>query len=121
MARSARATRPTPASPRASALSSYLLAADVALLPYTDGASARRGSLLACATHALPIVSTEPASPEVADSILAAPPTADALARAVLSAAANPAPLRAAARALAERHSWPSIAARHAALYASLV
>src|SRR5205085_8436561 len=37
------------------ALSAHLLAADVALLPYADGASPRRGSLLACAEHGLPI------------------------------------------------------------------
>src|SRR5207237_4253820 len=71
------------------ALSSYLLAADVALLPYADGASGRRGSLLACAEHRLPIVSTLPAAPEVADAVLAVEPNAAALADAAARAAAD--------------------------------
>jgi glycosyltransferase involved in cell wall biosynthesis len=39
--------------------SGYLLAADVAAFPFTDGASLRRGSLLAALAHGLPTVSTE--------------------------------------------------------------
>jgi glycosyltransferase involved in cell wall biosynthesis len=101
-------------------LSAYLLASDVALLPYTDGASARRGSLLACAAHGLPIVSTLPAAPEVADAILAVEPTAAALANAVLSAATERARWRAASGALTQRHSWVAIAREHAAIYAGL-
>ena len=57
----------------AEAVSAYLLAGDVALLPYVDGASPRRGSLLACAEHGLPIVSTLPASAAVADAVLPVP------------------------------------------------
>jgi glycosyltransferase involved in cell wall biosynthesis len=106
-------------------VSAYLLAADVALLPYVDGASARRGSLLACAEHGLPIVSTQPAGVAVADAVLAvAAGDAEALAAAVLRVHDEPAlaeRLRAASMALAERVSWPRIAERHLGVYHELI
>ena len=58
----------------AAEVSAYLQAADVAVLPYVDGASPRRGSLLACAEHGLPIVSTQPVSRAVADAVFGVPP-----------------------------------------------
>jgi glycosyltransferase involved in cell wall biosynthesis len=105
------------------ALSAHLLAADVALLPYTDGASPRRGSLLACAEHRLPIVTTQPAAPEVAAAVHAVPPNASALSEAVLAVsddAALAARLKDASRSLAEAVAWPSIAAAHRGMYESL-
>jgi glycosyltransferase involved in cell wall biosynthesis len=105
------------------ALSRYLLAGDLALLPYADGASPRRGSLLACAEHGLPIVSTLPASRAVADAVHAVPPNAAALAAAVLEVAETPSlshHLRAAAATLAARTSWSQIAAAHVKIYAEL-
>jgi glycosyltransferase involved in cell wall biosynthesis len=105
------------------ALSRHLLAGDVALLPYTDGASPRRGSLLACAEHGLPIVSTEPASRAVAKAIRAVAPSAAALAAAVLDVVQNPAVsvgLRESAAALADTNSWPQIAAAHIKIYQEL-
>lgn len=101
-------------------LSAHLLAGDVALLPYVDGASARRGSLLACAEHGLPIVSTRPASPEVAPFIGALEPDASILAAAILRTAEDPGRLRAAARTLAEHVSWPRIADAHIRVYNQL-
>jgi len=105
-------------------VSAHLLAGDVALLPYVDGATPRRGSLLACAEHGLPIVSTRPASGPVADAVLAVPPDdAYGLAEAVLRVANDGAlaeRLRAGSLALAERVSWRAIAARHAEIYARL-
>jgi glycosyltransferase involved in cell wall biosynthesis len=104
-------------------LSAYLLAADVALLPYVDGASPRRGSLLACAEHGLPIVSTEPVSPEVAGAVRPVPLEPADLARAVLEVAHDSALadcLRAASRALASSMSWSRIATDHIALYEHL-
>jgi glycosyltransferase involved in cell wall biosynthesis len=106
-------------------LSAYLLAGDVAVLPYTDGASPRRGSLLACAAHGLPIVSTRPVSQAVAEAVLpVAPDDAAALAAAALRVVddvALQARLRAGSRALAERTSWSRIAAAHLALYRRLL
>jgi glycosyltransferase involved in cell wall biosynthesis len=105
---------------QSSALSSHLVAADVALLPYADGASARRGSLLACAAHGLPIVSTLPAALEVADAILAVDANPAALADAVRHVVVDSAKWRAASTALAQRHSWNAIADAHVAIYSSL-
>jgi glycosyltransferase involved in cell wall biosynthesis len=105
------------------AMSAYLLAADVALLPYVDGASPRRGSLLACAEHGLPMVSTEPVSPEVAGAVRPVPLEPADLARAVLEIAHDSALadcLRAASRALASAMSWSRIATDHIALYEHL-
>ncbi|MSP13609.1 MAG: glycosyltransferase family 1 protein [Chloroflexi bacterium] len=39
-------------------VSAYLLAADAAVLPYQDGATFRRGSLMAVLKHGLPVVTT---------------------------------------------------------------
>jgi glycosyltransferase involved in cell wall biosynthesis len=44
-------------------LSASFAAADLCVLPYRDGVSFRRGSLMAALTHGLPIVSTEPRVP----------------------------------------------------------
>jgi glycosyltransferase involved in cell wall biosynthesis len=108
------------------ALSAYLLAADVALLPYADGASARRGSLLACAAHGLPIVSTTPATAEVAAAVEAVAPDPVALAQAILALHKKNDPAQAAARrraaqTLAAQTAWPQIAATHAAIYEALL
>jgi glycosyltransferase involved in cell wall biosynthesis len=98
-------------------VSAYLLAGDAALLPYADGASARRGSLLACAAHGLPIVSTLPAGKEVASSIRAAPSDPHLLAKAVLDVLANPSPWKTASTELAQQVSWPNIASANLELY----
>jgi glycosyltransferase involved in cell wall biosynthesis len=106
------------------AVSAHLLAADIALLPYTDGASPRRGSLLACAEHGLPIVSTQPAAPEVAAAVHAVTPDADALAEAVLEVSVDiafAARLKDAAGKLADAAAWPKIAAAHIGIYESLL
>ncbi|OQY45143.1 MAG: hypothetical protein B6242_11245 [Anaerolineaceae bacterium 4572_78] len=44
-------------------VSAYLLSADAALLPYHDGVSFRRTTLIAMLKHGLPIISTKPTMP----------------------------------------------------------
>jgi glycosyltransferase involved in cell wall biosynthesis len=105
-------------------LSAHLLAADVALLPYADGASPRRGSLLACAAHGLPIVSTAPAAAGLDQVVLAEPAgDAEALARAVLRVGREPSlagRLRRGAARLIEKTTWSHIADQHVAIYRSV-
>jgi glycosyltransferase involved in cell wall biosynthesis len=105
-------------------VSAHLLAGDVALLPYADGASARRGSLLACAEHGLPIVSTLPVGPELDGSLQAVAPVPRQVADAVLRVAADSAHsarLRDASCALAKQTAWPAIAAAHVGIYERLL
>src|SRR5262249_2787908 len=105
-------------------VSAHLLAADIAVLPYVDGASPRRGSLLACAAHELPIVRTFPGCGAVAAAALPVPVgAAPARAKAVLRAVVGPALaalLRLGGAALAERPSWQRIAAEHIRISAAL-
>lgn len=110
----------TPGYLEPASLSAHLLAADVALLPYVDGASPRRGSLLACAAHGLPIVSTQPVSHAVTDAVVAVPADAQSLCAAVLRAASDSTALRAGAAELTRRSSWRSIAERHLEIYRAL-
>jgi glycosyltransferase involved in cell wall biosynthesis len=52
-------------------VSQALWTADVAVLPYIDGASLRRGSFLACLAHGVPVVTTRPRSwPELPARVL---------------------------------------------------
>jgi glycosyltransferase involved in cell wall biosynthesis len=110
-----------------SQLSAYLLAADVALLPFTDGASLRRGSLLACAEHVLPIVTTlGPSLAEPVTAAVLARPAGDApaLAQAVLALAHDPALAahqRRASQGLASTVAWSAIAQRHLAVYTAIM
>lgn len=43
--------------------SAALLACDVMLMPYRDGASLRRGTFMACLNHGRPTITTQPVSP----------------------------------------------------------
>lgn len=116
-------------------VSAHLLAADMAALPFADGASFRRGSLLAALTHGLAIVTTSPQTPVNTNSVVPVLtdgvhvrciPIGDspALAAALQALAADP-PLRVrlgqSAHALASLFSWPTIAAQHQDLYQHLL
>ena len=101
-------------------------------LPYADGASYRRGSLLAALAHGVPVVTTEPAHrgrslEELVDeqsALLVRPDDTAALARTigrVLDDKGLAARLSAGARGVAEQFSWDRIAARHLELYRELV
>jgi glycosyltransferase involved in cell wall biosynthesis len=125
-------------------LSATLLACDVVALPFRDGASARRGTLMAALANGLPIVSTLPtrrsplagpaafwlgAGPSAVavrdgEAISLIPPDdADALASALIRLADDPdlrARLAEGARAAAARIAWPTLAAETLEIYESL-
>jgi glycosyltransferase involved in cell wall biosynthesis len=112
-------------------VAAHLLACDVVALPYDDGASFRRGSLLAALEHGCPVVTTAPAGEALGQGarrlepdrqFLAVPPDDPAALAAALMRlaedAALAAQLGAAGRALAERCGWAALAAETAAVYA---
>jgi len=107
-------------------VSAHLLAADMAALPFADGASFRRGSLLAVLTHGIPTVTTRGAAAlrNEEHALITPPGDATALAGAIVRLA-NDMMLRSrlgeAGRALAALFSWPAIAARHEQLYRALL
>ena len=101
-------------------VSASLYAVDVCVLPYRDGVSFRRGSLMACLAHSRPIVTTHPAValPEIEDGqnmCLVEPENPADTARAVREIAENPglqSRLARGAQALAARFTWERIAER---------
>lgn len=105
-----------------------LNACDVLLMPYTDGASLRRGTLMAGLANGCAIVTTTPASPmpelvDGRDLLLVPPENEQALAAAVERIATDPvlaSRLRANARARSTQFGWESIAQAHVALYARM-
>ncbi len=122
-------------------VSAWLHAADVAALPYEDGASYRRGSLLACLAHGVPVVTTRPETvtdreleplaaadrpPVLADGVaarLVPRHDRDAFAMAVAEVLADADLARrlgAGGREVAGWFGWDRIARRHLALYAEV-
>ena len=100
--------------------SAALLACDVMALPYRDGVSLRRGTLMAALAHGRAIVSTtSDTQPDELrageDIVLVAPDAPEQLAQALLELSREPhrrARLGEGARALAARFGWEAIAAR---------
>lgn len=111
------------------AVSGHLMAADAVALPYRDGVSFRRGSLMAALAHGCAIITTHPDvdTPELVGNkhvrmIAAESPTA--LALAIEDLAQNPelcAEMGRNAARLAADFSWETIAARTAAFYQDLI
>ncbi|MHB0871296.1 MAG: glycosyltransferase family 4 protein [Chloroflexota bacterium] len=110
-------------------VSAALLSSDVCALPFRDGVSARRGSLLAALVHGLPVVTTCPEHPEplLVDGdnvVMVERDSPSALADAIELLWLSPElrdRLSAGARALARRFEWPDIAVRHLEMYETLL
>jgi glycosyltransferase involved in cell wall biosynthesis len=108
-------------------VSAHLDSCDLLVLPYEDGASFRRGSLIAGLAHGCAIVSTTPAVPQpgLADGEnLRLVPPGDAEACAAAAAELMDSPelrrrLSSGAQALAREFTWDKIAARTAEVLAS--
>jgi glycosyltransferase involved in cell wall biosynthesis len=109
-------------------VSSALMATDLCVLPYSDGISFRRGSLLACLAHGLPIVSTRPGTwirqLEEGTNVLLAPANDPAALARRIEDATHSEELRQrlanGARQLAQGFTWPAIARTHMDLYADI-
>jgi len=110
-------------------VSGHLLAGDVAVLPYRDGVSFRRTTLITALAHGLPVVTTRPspAIPALRDGenvALVPPDDAAALARSIariLSDDDTRRRLAEGARELGTTFDWENIARRTAGLYRSIL
>lgn len=99
-------------------VSAWLLACDAVTLPYRDGVSLRRGSLMAALAHGCAVISTQPQSPvaELRDSEnirLVPPDSPEVLVLAItglLNAPEFRARLGVAARVTAQQFGWGAIA-----------
>ncbi|MGQ9550153.1 MAG: glycosyltransferase family 4 protein [Roseiflexus sp.] len=103
-------------------VSAHLLASDLAALPFVDGASFRRGSLLATLAHGVPTITTPGHAALVDKTHVLLTPVGDAvaLAGAIAQLAGTPAlraRLSAGGAALAAQFSWEEIARRHEEVY----
>ncbi len=108
-------------------VSACLLAADAVVMPYRDGVSFRRTTLIAALRHGCPVVSTWPANPNVipeiqpGDNMLLAPPrNAAALAQTIAPLAADTTlrgELSRGAKTLGQLFDWNEIAGQTASLY----
>jgi glycosyltransferase involved in cell wall biosynthesis len=111
-------------------VSASLLAADAVVMPYRDGVSFRRTTLIAALRHGCPVVSTMPAKagmiPEIqpGENMLLAPPgDATALARALTPLATQPQlqqRLAQGARQLGALFEWSRIAGETMGLYSAI-
>jgi glycosyltransferase involved in cell wall biosynthesis len=109
-------------------VSTYLAAADLMVMPYRDGVSPRRGTLMATLAHGRPLITTTPAEPVAAfrhseNMWLSPPDNPTALAGAIETLAGEPslrARLGEGARMLAQEFGWESIARRTAEFYAEV-
>jgi glycosyltransferase involved in cell wall biosynthesis len=111
-------------------VSANLLAADAVVMPYRDGVSFRRTTLIAALRHGCPVISTIPADPTLLSEIqpgenmlLASPGNPAALAQAIASLADNTAlrqKIALGSKNLGDLFEWDHIARETAALYRRL-
>lgn len=110
-------------------IGSYLSAADVVVLPFTDGASYRRGSLMAAIRYGCATVTTTPriripAFRDHDNMVFVAPDDYQALTRALHRLYASPmlrSRLKHGAAALASEFAWERIAAQTVAFYEEVI
>lgn len=111
------------------AVSGHFLATDVVALPYLDGASLRRGTLMAALAHGRAIVTTEPAvlTPELTEvpsvATIPTPPQPERLAETIVNLwrdAEGRVKLETAARETSGAFSWEAIARQTLAEYEKL-
>jgi glycosyltransferase involved in cell wall biosynthesis len=108
-------------------VSANLLAADAVVMPYRDGVSFRRTTLIAALRHGCPVISTIPADPTLipeiqpGENMLLAPPRDPAaLAQAIASLAGNPTlrqKIALGSKNLGDLFEWGKIAGETATLY----
>lgn len=111
------------------AVSGHLEAADMIALPFRDGVSFRRGSLMAALAHGCPIITTHPQMdvPDLIDDQtvrLIPPDSSTALCIAIEDLAENPelrAQMGRRALELSRQFAWETIAARTAAFFETLM
>lgn len=118
-------------------VSAHFLASDICVLPYRDGASYRRGTLMAALAHGVAIVTTPPRrvaeedggrglpALRAGENVLLVPPNdSQAIVEAVKNLAGSVelrAKLQHGARATAEFFTWDKIADAHLELYQRLL
>ncbi len=110
-------------------VSAYLHAADFVVLPFRDGASYRRSSLMAVIQHARPILTTQPSVPvptfRSGENLLTvAPENVPALSAAIQVLARDPAlrkRLAQGAESLRAAFDWERIAQAHVDFYAQAI
>jgi glycosyltransferase involved in cell wall biosynthesis len=110
-------------------VSTHLSAADLMVMPYRDGVSSRRGTLMAVLAHGRPLVTTTPDDLDPGfvhgESMWLVPPgDAKAVAEAVIRLRNDPdqrARLGQGAKKLAKSYSWNAIARQTAEFYVELV
>ncbi|MEM7033160.1 MAG: glycosyltransferase family 4 protein [Chloroflexota bacterium] len=113
----------------ASDVSAHLLAADVAVMPYRDGVSFRRTTLIAALQHGLPLVTTSPTHPisliqPNENMLLAAPKDVSALTQRIIRIANDKAlrvRLSQGAKQLGNQFDWATIATQTKAVYQQLM
>ncbi len=110
------------------AVSAHLHATDMMVMPYRDGVSLRRGTLMAVLAHGRPLITTHPAHPapefKHGENVWLVPPDdAAALTEAVKELAAAPqlrTTLAYNVHTLADSFTWDKIAAQTVKFYSSL-
>jgi glycosyltransferase involved in cell wall biosynthesis len=109
----------------ATAVAERLAAATVAYLPFPDGASERRASLLAAMANGLPVLTTRgantPSALDGAVQFCASPSAAIAAVKQLLREPTQRKELSANAVQYAQRFTWESIADSHIAIYRRLL